>query len=69
MAHLKAQGKRCGRSGYNDATVIAWLHQEHQGGRSLAELAQELNVKGVQTARGGVWHPSTVRSVLMRRVA
>lgn len=31
---------------------------------SLADLAHDLNVDGVVTARGGQWHASTVRYVL-----
>lgn len=33
---------------------------------TLAGLADALNARGVRTARGGTWHPSTVRNLLAR---
>ena len=33
---------------------------------TLAEIAQALNARGIQTARGGAWHPTTVRNILRR---
>jgi site-specific DNA recombinase len=33
-------------------------------GATLTAIAQELNDAGAQTARGGRWHPSTVRYIL-----
>ncbi len=33
---------------------------------SLAAIAAALNSRGVQTVRGGVWHPSSVRNLLAR---
>ena len=33
---------------------------------SLPKLAQALNAGGFETARGGRWHPSSVRNLLMR---
>ena len=35
-------------------------------GRTLQAVAEELNTRGVKTARGRQWHPSTVRGVLMQ---
>jgi DNA invertase Pin-like site-specific DNA recombinase len=37
------------------------------GASSLRDIAEGLNARGVQTARGGKWHASTVRDVLARR--
>jgi site-specific DNA recombinase len=34
---------------------------------SLSEIATSLNVDGIPTARGGRWHASTVRYVLLNR--
>lgn len=64
MAHLKAEGKVCSRSTFSDQDTITWMRQGHQAGRSYAELATEINYRGVETARGGTWHASTVHSVL-----
>jgi hypothetical protein len=36
------------------------------GVKTLRGIADALNRKRVATARGGKWHPSTVRSVLLR---
>jgi DNA invertase Pin-like site-specific DNA recombinase len=33
---------------------------------SLAAIAAALNARGVRTARGGTWHSSTVRNLLLR---
>ena len=38
------------------------------GGRTLQAVADELNARGVKTARGGQWYPSTVRGVLQTLV-
>ncbi len=34
---------------------------------TLRDLAGALNARGIRTARGGAWHSSTVRNVLMRQ--
>jgi DNA invertase Pin-like site-specific DNA recombinase len=36
------------------------------GAKTLSAIAVALNARGVKTARGGEWHASTVRDVLMR---
>ena len=36
------------------------------GIRTVRALAAELNARGVRTARGGVWHPTTVHKLLTR---
>jgi DNA invertase Pin-like site-specific DNA recombinase len=48
----------------NLAPVVARLQAE--GHTSLPALAQQLNAGGFQTARGGKWHPSSVRNLLQR---
>lgn len=44
--------------------TVAKLRAE--GHTSLPALARELNAGGFQTARGGRWHPSSVRNLLAR---
>lgn len=39
------------------------------GASSLAAIATELNERGIVTARGGRWHPSSVRNLLRRLAA
>ncbi|MGE7205986.1 recombinase-like helix-turn-helix domain-containing protein [Sphingomonas sp. NPDC019816] len=36
------------------------------GATSLPAIAKELNSRGIVTARGGVWHASSVRNLLGR---
>jgi site-specific DNA recombinase len=64
MRELKVQGKVYSRPVFSDQNTIAWLQEERQIGRSYAELATELNHRGVQTARGGLWRASTVHGLL-----
>jgi hypothetical protein len=37
-----------------------------QGATTLAELAAGLNERGVRTARGGRWHVSSVKNLIVR---
>ena len=39
------------------------------GAATLQDLADALNARGVRTARGGRWHPMTVRAILQRTEA
>jgi len=46
------------------------IQAEHAAGRSLGQIARELNADQVPTAQGGAqWWPSTVRAVLRRSAA
>jgi Recombinase len=46
------------------------IQAERAGGKSLAEIARDLNSAGIPTAhRGRQWWPSTVRAVLVRSSA
>ena len=46
------------------------IRTERAAGRTLAQIARELNSTGTPTAHGGVqWWPSTVRAVLRRASA
>lgn len=46
------------------ASTVAQMQAE--GIRSLPALAQGLNERHIKTARGGQWHPSSVRNLLAR---
>jgi len=51
------------------ANVLPVVRQmQANGAVTLAELASSLNNRGVQTARGGTWHPMTVKNLLARGV-
>jgi hypothetical protein len=36
------------------------------GGVSLRKIADELNTRGIKTARGGMWYAATVRNIMAR---
>ncbi len=49
------------------ANVVPIIRQiRRAGARTLREIANALNQRGVRTARGGQWHAMTVRNVLAR---
>jgi hypothetical protein len=39
------------------------------GATSYAAIASTLNARGIHTARGGEWHATTVRNILLRHQA
>ncbi|MGH3064232.1 MAG: recombinase family protein [Gaiellaceae bacterium] len=48
--------------------VVERIRVERAAGKSLAQIARDLNASGTPTAHGGrQWWPSTVRTVLVRR--
>jgi hypothetical protein len=58
---------RPGRTTGLEPQLVARIRTEHAQGRTLGEIARQLNAEGVQTAQGGrQWWPSTVRGVLIR---
>ena len=64
---LKARGTRLGRPVTLPDEVRARIADERTAGRTLAAIADDLNAENVPTARGGRWHPSTLRRWLPRR--
>jgi DNA invertase Pin-like site-specific DNA recombinase len=49
------------------ANVLPLIKEvQKSGATTLREIAQALNARGVQTARGGEWHATTVRNLLGR---
>jgi hypothetical protein len=66
----RAQPAKAGRPTALADEIAARIRTERAAGRSLAEIARELNATGTPTAHGGVqWWPSTVRAVLRRAQA
>lgn len=58
---------RPGRKPGLPSAVVARIRDQHAEGKSLSEIARELNADGVPTSQGGrQWWPSTVRAVLAR---
>ena len=59
--------ERAGRKVSIPPELVARIRADRASGRSLAQIARELNAEGVKTAQGGrQWWPSTVRSALSR---
>jgi DNA invertase Pin-like site-specific DNA recombinase len=51
------------------AAIVRWMFEMYDAGKSLTDLANDLNTRGVPTPRGApVWRPSAVRVVLRNRV-
>lgn len=48
------------------ANVLPVIRQIASEGASLRQIAEQLNARGVKTARGGSWHASTVRNITAR---
>ncbi len=46
-------------------SVLPVVEQIRAGGASLRQIAAELNARGIKTARGGKWHATTVRNILV----
>jgi Recombinase len=56
-----------GRPAALEPGVVARIRAEHASGKSLGQIARDLNSSGAPTAHGGrQWWPSTVRAVLKR---
>ena len=56
-----------GRPAVIPSEVVSLIRTEHAAGRSLAQIARDLNATRTPTAHGGAqWWPSTVRAVLRR---
>ena len=71
LPQAQAMGRACGVLAADNfaANVLPLVRQMQAGGAvTLAELASGLNNRGVQTARGGMWHPMTVKNLLARGV-
>jgi DNA invertase Pin-like site-specific DNA recombinase len=64
LQQLKAQGRRLGRPVALPPVVRERIVSERAGGKTLAAIAEGLEQDSIPTARGGKWHPSTVKAVL-----
>ncbi len=79
LAVAKARGTRLGNprpemaavravASRNAARFRAAIRPQVQAlqeeGRSLREIAAELNARGISCSRGGMWHPASVRALI-----
>jgi DNA invertase Pin-like site-specific DNA recombinase len=46
------------------ANISPVIEQIRAEGASLRKIAEELNIRGIKTARGGKWHAATVRNII-----
>jgi hypothetical protein len=64
---LRRPSRPSGRPAVLRSELVERIRAEHAAGKSLAQIARDLNASGTPTARGGrQWWPSTVRAVLVR---
>jgi len=49
------------------ANVLPIIRQLAAGGASLRRIADELNTRGIKTARGGLWYAGTVQNLMARK--
>ncbi len=67
LAVKRASGVRLGRPPALPAAVVRRIRSERKRGRTLAAIADGLNMDVVPTAHGGSrWHPGTVKGVVDR---
>ena len=59
-----ANAAQADRHAANVAPIVRQV--QAAGGKTLREIADALNARGIRTARGGTWHASTVRNLLAR---
>jgi DNA invertase Pin-like site-specific DNA recombinase len=64
LAARKAVGEQADAFAANVLPIIREV--QAAGVTALAGIAEALNARGVKTARGGDWHASSVRNVLLR---
>ena len=70
LAAKRSQGVRLGRPAVLSSQVVSRIVEASNRGIGWSAIARQLNVEGIPTAHGGVqWHPSTVRAVVLSRVA
>jgi len=67
LARGRSRPAKPGRPAALPAEVVKRIQEEHAEGKSLGQIARDLNAGGTPTAHGGErWWPSTVRSILGR---
>ena len=65
-ARGRAQTAHPGRPTAVSDELVRHIEEEHARGKSLRQIARDLNAAQTPTAGGATWWPSTVRAVLLR---
>lgn len=67
---LFVDGKAAGvRVVDDEAMVVQEFFDTRAEGATLQQIADNLNARGIVTRRGAIWHPSSVRAVLLNEEA
>lgn len=66
QASRKGAARNAQKADQLAANVLPVIRQIAAGGVSLRQIADELNTRGIKTARGGLWYAATVRNVMVR---
>jgi hypothetical protein len=65
-AARKGAERNARKADQHAANVLPVIRQVAARGASLRQIADELNARGIKTARGGLWYAATVRNVMAR---
>lgn len=66
QASHKGAAKNAQKADRHAANVLPIIRQIAGGSVSLRQIADELNTRGIKTARGGLWYAGTVRNIMAR---
>jgi len=66
-AARKGAERNARKADQHAANVLPVIRQVAARGASLRQIADEMNTRGIKTARGGVWYAATVRNVMARQ--
>ncbi len=66
QASRKGAAKNAENACMHASNVLPIIRQIAAGGVSMRKIADELNTRGIKTARGGMWYAATVRNIMAR---
>jgi DNA invertase Pin-like site-specific DNA recombinase len=66
QAARKGAERNAWKADQHAGNVLPLIRQFAARGASLRQIADELNARAIQTARGGLWYAGTVRSIICR---
>lgn len=64
-SEIKLNARNAGRKPYSDEKVIDKIYSLYLSGKSLQEVAVELNSSGIKTNRNKDWSKSSIRFILL----
>jgi DNA invertase Pin-like site-specific DNA recombinase len=69
LAARRAAGVRLGRPMRTPSETVRRIVDDRANGLTLKAIAEGLTADGIPTVHGGLWHPATVRAVLISQNA